>query len=148
MNMLKLRWLVVAMLGGMLIAGPSALAQDTAKDTKKAEKASGAEVRRPNAEAYLAKLTKDLTLTEAQQKDVKAAIEKRATAMKELRAKNLTDRQEVKKAMTKIMEDFNTSVTKVLNDEQKAKWEKMRSLQRGPGQGRPGQGQQHKAKAQ
>lgn len=134
------------MLGGMLIAGPAALAEDAAKDTKKAEKAAGAEVRRPNAEAYLAKLTKDLSLTEAQQKDVKAAIEKRTAAMKELRAKGVTDREEMRKSMTKIMEEYNTSVTKVLNDEQKAKWEKMRSLQRGPGQGRPAP--QHKKQAQ
>jgi len=106
-------------------------------------------------EEQLKNLTRVLTLTEDQQKGVRAVLEQQATQMRALRAKSLAegannDTPEARQArmtqMNQIRDESNTKIAALLDDNQKktfADWEQRRKAamdrRQSRGQSRDGQ---------
>lgn len=91
------------------------------------------------------RLTKELNLTETQQKSVYDLNLKMAQQMEQNREKGRADREEMRQQMESRRKEQSAEMKKILNDEQFAKWEKLQSQRndnrRGPAEGgRRGQG--------
>lgn len=121
MKMIKYSVIAALALGGLVMTSPMTSAADTDTAPATTQRARGQRGQGQTLEA----MTKALTLTDAQVKEAKPLFEKRATALKELRAKNL-DRTEMRTAMQKIQKDFTDGLNKILTTEQKTKWEELR----------------------
>lgn len=121
MKMIKYSVIAALALGGLVMTSPMTSAADTDTAPATTQRARGQRGQGQNLEA----MTKALTLTDAQVKEIKPLFEKRATALKELRAKKL-DRTEMRPAMQKIQKDFTDGMNKILTTEQKTKWEELR----------------------
>lgn len=129
MKMMKYSVIAALALGGLVMTCPTTSAADTNATTTATEKG------RPQRGPSFEKWAKDLSLTDAQTKDAKVVWEKRATAMKELRAKNL-ERSEARTEMQKIMKEYNDGMNKILTDDQKAKLKELQKAGAQRGQGR------------
>lgn len=123
MKMIKYSVIAALALGGLVMTSPMTSAADTDTAPATTQRARGQRGQGQTLEA----MTKALTLTDAQVKEAKPLFEKRATALKELRAKNL-DRTEMRTAMQKIQKDFTDGLNKILTTEQKTKWEELRKV--------------------
>jgi hypothetical protein len=121
MKMMKYSVIAALALGGLVMTTPMTFAQDSATTPTATQNGRGQRGQGQTIEA----MTKALSLTEAQVKEAKPLFEKRATAMKELRAKNL-DRTEMRPEMQKIQKAFTDGMNKILTADQKTKWEEQR----------------------
>jgi hypothetical protein len=117
MKMMKYSVIAALALGGLVMTSPMTFAAEP--DTTPAATEKG-RPQRPTFEKW----AKDIALTEAQSKDAKVAWDKRATDMKDLRAKNL-ERTEARTEMQKIQKAFKEATDKILTDDQKAKLKEM-----------------------
>jgi len=118
-------------LGGLVMTSPMSMAQDTDTKPATAQNARGQRGQGQTIEA----MTKALSLTDAQVTKAKPIFEKRATAMKELRAKKL-ERTEARTEMQTIQKEFNKGMNEILTADQKAKLKELQKAGAQRGQGR------------
>jgi Spy/CpxP family protein refolding chaperone len=125
----KLRWIVVAVLGGMISLSPMVRAADATPETKAEVKTeqkvetkteAGATTAKPKRVDRLQHLAKALTLTEDQKAKVKTILADQTTKNKELREKNAE-----KKEIAKLRTETDAKIRGLLTTEQQAKFDKL-----------------------
>lgn len=118
----KFSVMAVLALGGLLVCGPLATAQDA-----KAEKGRDGK-RGPGIEQQLERMTADLKLTDAQQTKIKAVLEESMKQRQALRDVPEDQRREKARA---AMEAQQKKMKEILTPEQLEKWQKQREEMRG-----------------
>lgn len=115
-------------LGGFLTLGLGALAQQAPAPEAQAAPAQGPH--RMDPERQLARLTKALSLTSAQQDQIRPLLAERDQKVQALMQDQSLDQKARRTQMRSISEGTDNGIVAVLNDEQKQKYSEMREKMR------------------
>jgi Spy/CpxP family protein refolding chaperone len=118
-------------LGGVLTLGMGvALAQDTQAPPPQANGAPARGERGMNPDRQLARLTKELSLTSAQQDQIRPLLAERAQKMQALMQNQALAPEDRRTQMRTVNEGTQNGIVAVLTDEQKQKYAAMREEMR------------------
>jgi len=115
---------------GMVLAGSQARAQN---EPSEGAPPRGDHMGRPrgmDAEHQLQRMSESLGLSNDQKQQVKPILEDRQKAMEQLHADNSVSMDQKRDKMHSLMEDSNNKIRALLNDDQKAKFDKMQERMR------------------
>jgi Spy/CpxP family protein refolding chaperone len=127
-------WVLALFLGLPLMATGARAAQqqsgaeDTKKDDAQKEDTRKDEEERPGPvtpEVRLARMTKELGLTDSQQAKIKPILTSSEAKMNDLRNDSSNNRAAIRTKVMKIMQDTNKQISAQLDDKQKEKFEKL-----------------------